>query len=125
MPQEDIRTVCRIRPLNAVPVSKKEERNQKLRPNTPVSGRCVALDPMSNKNRVIYTHQPGTAMNKRSTSSGPRGNVQEDVTLSFDYVADEEVTQEELYARVGAPAVMSCIQGYNGTILCYGQTASG
>lgn len=125
MPQEDIHTVCRIRPLNAVPVSKKEERNQKLRSKVPVQGRCVAVDPMSNKNRVVYTHQPGTVKNKRSTASGTRGNAQEDVTLSFDYVADEEVTQEELYIKVGAPAVMSCLQGYNGTILCYGQTASG
>lgn len=46
-------------------------------------------------------------------------------TFTFDYAADENVTQEKMFEEVGLPIVHSCLLGYNGTILCYGQTGSG
>eukprot|EP01080_Neovahlkampfia_damariscottae_P009365 gene9365-1576_t len=45
--------------------------------------------------------------------------------FSFDFVADEKVTQKEIFNKVGLPIVESCMSGYNGTIFCYGQTGSG
>jgi kinesin family protein 15 len=46
-------------------------------------------------------------------------------TISFDYVADEAASQEEIYLELGEPLVQNCIDGYNASILCYGQTGSG
>jgi Kinesin motor domain len=43
----------------------------------------------------------------------------------FDYVADQKVTQEEIFERVGRPLVDNCLRGYNGTAFAYGQTGSG
>lgn len=125
MPHEDIQTVCRIRPLSAVSTSCQD----KHRPNACISDRCVVVDPHSNKKRVIYSQPASKSGNTTATrnfrSNGPRGNLQEDTILTFDYVAGEEESQEAVYDTIGAPVVLSCIQGYNGTILCYGQTASG
>jgi hypothetical protein len=45
-------------------------------------------------------------------------------TYTFDHVSKDE-TQESLFERVGAPLTMSCLDGINGTIFAYGQTASG
>ena len=45
--------------------------------------------------------------------------------FTFDYVADDEVTQEEVFSRVAKPIADSCLEGYNGTIFAYGQTGSG
>jgi hypothetical protein len=124
MPQEDIRTVCRIRPLqvdNGAAGGGSAVKNR-------VVNRCVALDQRSNNRRVVYTHQP-TGKNANGRTNSRQGalaaTAPEDTVLAFDYVAGETGSQQELYEQVGRPVVTSCLQGYNGTILCYGQTASG
>lgn len=42
----------------------------------------------------------------------------------FDAVLDQTSTQEEMYERCVAPLVEACLEGYNVTILAYGQTVS-
>ena len=62
------------------------------------------------------------------TADGPRVTVQtkpEPKTFSFDFVADEDVEQKEVFNQVGIPITQACVEGYNGTIICYGQTGSG
>jgi len=44
---------------------------------------------------------------------------------SFDSVHGPESTQAELYEDVGEPILNAVMQGYNGTILAYGQTGAG
>mmetsp|Transcript_4746 Transcript_4746/g.9155 ORF Transcript_4746/g.9155 Transcript_4746/m.9155 type:complete len:1670 (+) Transcript_4746:58-5067(+) len=46
-------------------------------------------------------------------------------TFTFDQVAGEEVTQEDVFQNVGKPISDTCLAGYNGTIFAYGQTGSG
>jgi len=46
----------------------------------------------------------------------------ESKVFSFDFVGGEDTSQEEIFQVVGVPITEACIQGYNGTILCYGQT---
>jgi len=38
--------------------------------------------------------------------------------FTFDMVADDKVTQEEIFRAVGKDITDSCLQGYNGTIMC-------
>jgi kinesin family member 15 len=38
--------------------------------------------------------------------------------FTFDVVADARVTQEEIFRTVGKDITDSCLQGYNGTIIC-------
>jgi kinesin family protein 15 len=45
--------------------------------------------------------------------------------FSYDFVADENMSQSDIFANIGMPITKSCIEGYNGTVLCYGQTGSG
>ena len=45
--------------------------------------------------------------------------------FTFDFIANETSTQEEIFKRVSKPIVDSCIQGYNSTVFAYGQTGSG
>ena len=40
--------------------------------------------------------------------------------FTFDYVANEDKSQDELFKKIGKPIVDSCIQGYNSTIFAYG-----
>ncbi|VDN11131.1 unnamed protein product, partial [Dibothriocephalus latus] len=46
-------------------------------------------------------------------------------TFTFDHVFQPKSQQEELYEVVAKPIVADVLNGYNGTIFAYGQTASG
>ncbi|CAN6297768.1 unnamed protein product [Urochloa humidicola] len=45
--------------------------------------------------------------------------------FTFDLVADEHVTQENMFKVAGVPMVDNCIDGYNSCMFAYGQTGSG
>lgn len=46
-------------------------------------------------------------------------------SFTFDHVFDQDSTQNQVYEITAQPAVMSVLQGYNATILAYGQTGTG
>ena len=46
-------------------------------------------------------------------------------TFAYDSVFDAHVSQQEVYATVVQPVVHSCLSGYNGCIIAYGQTGTG
>ena len=45
--------------------------------------------------------------------------------FSFDYVYDERSTQENVYENTAKQSVISVLEGYNATVLAYGQTGTG
>jgi len=45
--------------------------------------------------------------------------------FTFDRVYDQDCTQEEIYKQTAREAVVSTLQGYNATVLAYGQTGTG
>lgn len=45
--------------------------------------------------------------------------------FTFDFVAREETTQQEIFEQVGRHVIDQCLMGYNGSIFAYGQTGSG
>lgn len=55
-------------------------------------------------------------------------------SFAFDYIADEKVTQNDIFHKAGSPLADACIQGiynkilklgYNATVFAYGQTGAG
>lgn len=47
------------------------------------------------------------------------------INFNFDYVFPPTATQKEIYEASSEEIISSVLQGYNGTILAYGQTSSG
>ena len=45
--------------------------------------------------------------------------------FTFDFIAGENIPQNEMFNRLGKPIVDACLQGYNSTLFAYGQTGSG
>ena len=45
--------------------------------------------------------------------------------FTFDYIFDQDSTQVEIYLKAAKPSVQSLLEGYNSTILAYGQTGTG
>lgn len=52
-------------------------------------------------------------------------NMYAEHTFSFDWVYSEDSTQEEVYENTAKGSVLSVLEGYNSTILAYGQTGTG
>lgn len=46
-------------------------------------------------------------------------------TFKFDYVYDQDSTQDFVYENTAKHTVMSALEGYNATLLAYGQTGTG
>ncbi len=46
-------------------------------------------------------------------------------SYTFDYVYDQYSTQEQIYENTAKKEVISCLQGYNASLLAYGQTGTG
>ena len=46
-------------------------------------------------------------------------------TFKFDNVFDKETSQQEVYEKCAKSALHSALQGYNSTIIAYGQTGTG
>lgn len=45
--------------------------------------------------------------------------------FTFDYVYDQDSTQQTIYENSARDAVQSTLEGYNATVLAYGQTGTG
>ena len=53
------------------------------------------------------------------------GNITREHTFSFDRAYGPATTQLELYATAVRPVVLNILEGYNGSIIAYGQTSAG
>ena len=60
---------------------------------------------------------------QRDISSNP--NIWAYHTFPFDYVYSENSTQKFVYENTAKTAVLSVLEGYNATLLAYGQTGTG
>lgn len=77
---------------------------------------CLQLLPTAHATATIGGGGGDTAL-QVGGSGGPR--------FTFDQVFGVKTAQQAVYQARVAPLVVSCLQGYNATILAYGQTGSG
>jgi hypothetical protein len=98
-----INVVCRVRPSNP----------RELRSSTSSSSSFSEKESPLNCLRV--------ADDEMTISLYSKGDAK---NFTYDYSANENVYQETIFEQVGLPITKRCLQGYNGTILCYGQTGS-
>ena len=70
--------------------------------------------------------QSGKAVTIRQTVTNVTDSAGKAEMLNFPCDdAFRNASQETMFERVGRPAVDSVLDGYNGTVLCYGQTGAG
>jgi|LauGreDrversion4_2_1035121.scaffolds.fasta_scaffold582194_1 hypothetical protein len=65
----------------------------------------------------------GEQERQRDMDANPHLSVWQ--TFTFDHVYDQNSTQEGVYENTAKQAVWSVLEGYNATILAYGQTGTG
>jgi kinesin family member 5 len=87
--------VCRFRPLN----EKEQSQSKSL---------CVEFSEDNKSVNVNSQYENG-----------------EDLNFTFDHVFSPSGTQQEVYEIAAKPIIEAVFQGFNGTVLTYGQTSSG
>lgn len=53
------------------------------------------------------------------------GQGGQEKNFTFNYVGDQNSTQQGIFENLGKPATDSFIEGYNACVMAYGQTGSG
>ena len=101
----NVKVYCRIRPENEQEIS---------------SGLGTCLNPKSPTSVQII-------VDNLNINSGLKENYNEKTTQEFTYdkIYPIETTQKTIFEQVAKPLILSAFEGINGTLFCYGQTASG
>lgn len=119
---ENIRVYLRIRPF----IEREEEINTARRSDI----LQITADPSSgipDTISIIPSSILANSVNNLNSNGNSNSNVNRPPIESFqyDWIANPQTTQEELFQVVAIPVTEYCLQGYNGTIFAYGQTGSG
>lgn len=88
----------------------------RVRPSKKPSG-YFQLDDLE-KNRIIFSLPD-------NFKSDYVNNSKLKYSFEFNGLIDMAASQEDVFKRVGVPAVQNAIDGFNSTIFAYGQTGSG
>ncbi|PWU98668.1 putative kinesin [Trypanosoma cruzi] len=98
--------------------------NVVIRVRPPVQRELNGYRPYVDVVRIPNDSRSITLCETLDTEDG-RGGVYSRQTFTFDYVYDKQTLQSEVYERSAQPAVFSVMQGYNATLMAYGQTGTG
>ncbi|KAJ1559406.1 Kinesin-like protein kif3b, partial [Cladochytrium tenue] len=103
---ESVAVCVRCRPLSA----REKERGEGAR-------KCVQIHP---DRGVVVLQNPRSA-----DGGGGGGGTDEAKSFTFDAAFDENCTQVEVYNATARGIVDAVLNGFNGTVFCYGQTGTG
>lgn len=77
----------------------------------------------------FYSYQACVKFEDKNTcavqGTDPETGCYGQITYTFDRVFDPDSGQEEIYNEAIVPIIESVLEGFNGTVLAYGQTSSG
>ncbi|KAF8323370.1 kinesin-domain-containing protein [Clavulina sp. PMI_390] len=108
--------VVRIRPTTSHDLSSIPSRFQRTIIHA-TSNTTVSVDPVSTSNPSA-----GPAAASASSASS---NANKKQVFAFDQVMSQDTTQFQLFSTTAAPLISRFVEGFNCTILAYGQTSSG
>lgn len=88
---------------------------------------AIRIRPLSNK-EIGNAEQTCLTINDLAGGAAElvlRDEEDRDQKFAFDHVFGNNARQDDVYDKVGAPALTNTLGGFNGTIFAYGQTGSG
>ncbi len=80
----------------------------RLKPSSCNSGKDI-----ENENSLFDVYQ-----NQISVKSATENTL----LFEYDYVANQNATQDEIFQNIGLPLTKNCVEGFNAAIFTYGQT---
>ncbi|PAA85966.1 hypothetical protein BOX15_Mlig028807g3, partial [Macrostomum lignano] len=101
--------------------SKKVKVWVRVRPSQNFADDAIKLDP---EGRSLQISVPRPGGDQQPQQRGFANNQRSDWSFRTDGIFSNS-SQQEVYETVGADLIESGLAGYNGTIMCYGQTGAG
>ena len=95
-----------------------------IRVRPPVPRELNGTRPFVNVVRVPTDHKSITLCEHLDTDDG-RSGVYSTQSFTFDRVYEQQARQQDVYEGSAQSAVLSVLQGYNATVIAYGQTGTG
>ena len=87
---------------------------------------AVRVRPLNNREKSIATNARFSwKIDESSITQCDNGKLLASNSYSFDTVFMQESTNEQIFVKLAQPVVTSAVQGMNGVIFAYGQTAAG
>lgn len=111
-------TAVRIRPANAHDATSIPTRFQRTVVHGSTATATVTVDPSN----VPSSSSSAPSAASASAASNPLAKKQ---SFTFDQVHPQDTHQNQIYTSTAAPLVSRFLQGFNCTVLAYGQTSSG
>ena len=101
----NIKVFCRIRPENGQELAS-------------CFGPCL---------NILSQNTLQIIVNNLNINTGLKENYNEKITQEFTYdkIYPSETTQKTIFEQIAKPLISAAFEGINGTLFCYGQTASG
>eukprot|EP00047_Mylnosiga_fluctuans_P023431 m.137765 g.137765 ORF g.137765 m.137765 type:complete len:1223 (-) comp9581_c0_seq3:2173-5841(-) len=94
----------------------------RVRPKVEREAPCLTCVEVNSKSSITITKTPDV---KGASSERPSTSTKSVHSFVYDRVFDENTTQRELYESSVHPVVLSVLEGYNGSVIAYGQTGTG
>jgi centromeric protein E len=88
----------------------------------------IRIRPLSSKERELGAQEVWQAVRGRPgmvQQVDPKDGPVPNTMFAFDNILTPEATTHDLFGLVGRRLALSAVEGFNGTIFAYGQTASG
>lgn len=111
----DVKVFARFRPLNARELKYYEAHPDKVH-------RTYKMKPGSSNTIEVVKPKRETVLGEEVDQQLDVGEDAQRRDFSFDAILDENVTQEHVYETLAKPLVDDVLQGFNATIMAYGQT---
>eukprot|EP00051_Salpingoeca_urceolata_P014469 m.184198 g.184198 ORF g.184198 m.184198 type:complete len:1198 (-) comp18095_c0_seq2:232-3825(-) len=93
----------------------------RVRPKIERESKCQMCVNVTSKSKIVVTKTPDC----KSTSERPSTSKQQCHEFGYDRVFDTESSQDDVFSTAVRPVVQSVLEGYNGSIIAYGQTGTG
>lgn len=122
----NIRVVCRFRPLNNKEKSMYNIPSD-LYDDPSIYNECLNIDSNTriiNSNAICVSFKSKTEIDISTNATSSSDNKSK-LSFTFDRIFNPMETQEDIYEVSAKPIINSVLEGFNGTILAYGQTSSG
>ncbi|GET89303.1 kinesin, putative [Leishmania tarentolae] len=75
--------------------------------------------------QIVPEHPNSITLCDALDTEDGRGAVYSRQSYTFDHVHETDATQKDVYELSARPAVLSVLEGYNATLMAYGQTGTG
>ena len=108
---DNIKVLVRVRPFDGGP--------REATRGTTSSSSSFACSQQQQQKKCVFADDDASVIDLKGKTNNAQG------TFKFDFVRDEQATQESIFHTIGESVVEKFLEGFHGCVIAYGQTGAG